>query len=344
MSIIIALSLAGFTAPPVADISQPVEFRDWIAVCNNVRDCEAIAAKPDTAQGVNWTLLVKRGAAPSDQPQISATPTFDFYDKPTSIRIDGRDSTFTLDQSGFLTSNPVLFLKAIARAKSAQVISADGEILGDLPVMGASASLRWIDNQQERVGTVTAIIATGSKPASAVPAPPRPPSIAQPNPSDTPPQKLGTAAIAAVKEAGECSDAPGEAEFYRLDKDHSVGIIPCDLGAYQVFAMVVIVDEAGEWSLAPIEQPRELNISYRLIEPWMYSGIVSADFASETRMLYEFAKGRGMADCGQSASWVWDGEIFRLASFNEMRECRGTAPGDWPSIWVTQNALLGQAR
>ncbi|KWV91554.1 DUF1176 domain-containing protein [Erythrobacter sp. YT30] len=339
-----ALLLTPPAAPPsIAEIPEPAEFGDWIVVCNNIRDCEAIAAKPDIATGSNWTLRTERGAGSLDEPTVSAAPSFDFYDKPTTIRIDGRNSTFAFDASGYLTSNPIPFLKAIARARSAQVIGPDGEVFGDLPVTGASAGLRWIDDQQKRVGTVTAIVANGTRPASAVPPTPRIPSIAQPNPSDAPARTLGKEAIAAVKEAGECSTAPGEAEFYRLDKDHSVGIIPCMLGAYQASAIIVIVDEAGDWSFAPIEQPRELSISYRPVEPWMYAGITTADYAPATRMLYEFAKGRGLADCGQSASWAWDGEMFRLASFNEMRECRGTPPGDWPSLWVTENAQMRAA-
>ncbi|MEL7198032.1 MAG: DUF1176 domain-containing protein [Pseudomonadota bacterium] len=342
MSILIALSLAA-ASPPIADIPQPVEFRDWIAVCNNLRDCEAIAAKPDTAQGSNWTLVVKRRAAASDKPEISATPSFDFYEKPTTIRIDGRKTHFALDKAGYLVSEPMAFLKAIARARSAQVIGEDGQVLGDLPVMGATASLRWIDDRQERVGTITAMVAGGTKPASAIPPPPRAPSIAQPDPSDAPARVLKPNDIAEIQKAGDCSRPVGKEAFFRLDANHSLGLIPCVLGAYQGFSMVVIVDEAGDWSFAPLEQPRKLDSTYRPIEPWMYSGVATAHFDSEKRILSEFARGRGLADCGQAAKWAWDGELFRLASFNEMRECRGTPPGDWPSLWVTENAQLSVA-
>lgn len=349
MPIILALSLAGTaastpaTSPPVADIPQPAAFGDWIVVCNNVRDCEAIAAKPDAASGSNWTLLVKRGAEASDKPEVSAAPSFDFYEKPTNIRIDGRSTEFTFGKSGYLTGHPIRFLKAIARARSAQVIGPDGGVLGDLPVMGAAAGMSWMDDQQKRAGTVTAVVASGAKPASKVPAPPRLPIITQPEPSDAPPRVLKPEAIAEIQKAGDCSRPVGNEEFFRLDAGHSLGLIPCVLGAYQGFSMAVIIDQAGDWSFAPLEQPRELKMTYRSIEPWMYSGVTTPDFASATRILSEFAKGRGMADCGQAAKWAWDGEIFRLASFNEMRECQGTPPGDWPSLWVTQNVRGGGA-
>lgn len=242
-----ALSGAQNTLPPLADIPQATYFRDWIAACNNVRDCEALASKPDMANGENWTLTIKRGPEASALPVISATPSFNYYEKPTRIRIDGRPTKFTLDEGGYLTSNPIPFLKAIARARSAEVVGIDGEVLGALPVMGATASLRWIDDQHKRAGTVTAILANASKPESAVPAPPQPPRIAQPEPSTVPAQTLDAKAIAAVKSEGDCSQAPGEPKFFRLDASHPMGLIPCMLGAYQASSMVVIIKEAGDW-------------------------------------------------------------------------------------------------
>ena len=52
------------------------------------------------------------------------------------------------------------------------------------------------------------------------------------------------------------------------------------------------------------------------------------------------AKGRGLADCGSSASWAWDGKMFRLASYQSLGLCRGAPPGTWLSRWQTANQPL----
>lgn len=88
---------------------------------------------------------------------------------------------------------------------------------------------------------------------------------------------------------------------------------------------------------APIEFPEQLPED---IDPyWQYS-ITEADYAEEDRLLREWAKGRGLADCGMSASWAWDGNAFRLTSYRSLDECRGAPPGTWLSRWQTANDPL----
>jgi hypothetical protein len=38
----------------------------------------------------------------------------------------------------------------------------------------------------------------------------------------------------------------------------------------------------------------------------------------------EWAKGRGIGDCGTAATYAWDRQSFRLVEQKEMSECRGT--------------------
>ena len=48
------------------------------------------------------------------------------------------------------------------------------------------------------------------------------------------------------------------------------------------------------------------------------------------------AKGRGFADCGFSASWIWSAGVFRLSSMNAQPLYGGAQPGDWPALYRTR--------
>jgi hypothetical protein len=49
--------------------------------------------------------------------------------------------------------------------------------------------------------------------------------------------------------------------------------------------------------------------------------------------LRTFNKGRGIGDCGDEESWIWDGKTFRLAEVKTMPHCRGVPGDDWPVIY-----------
>lgn len=342
MSVLIALalSLTGATniAPPVAPVPVPQSFKDWTASCDNGRDCQLFASSSDGAQDY-WFVHVTRKADAAAVPIVSIGPRFDGIDAPVRVVIDSQGRAFSFDAQGFLNTDAVPFLRAMARGFEAKVLDESGQLVARLPTSGASAALRWIDDAQEREGTVTALIARGDRPQNAVPAPPNLPTITPPPRSDKPARKLDETAIAAIKEADQCaSEGRWEVEFHRLDDAHSLGLIPCNFGAYQGWSLAVVIDENGIWSPAMNEQSRDWSQQYGTDLPWLTWAITTAHFAPEKRMLSEFSKGRGLADCGTASSWVWDGAMFRLASHNAMDECRGASPDAWPVLWRTTNA------
>jgi hypothetical protein len=57
------------------------------------------------------------------------------------------------------------------------------------------------------------------------------------------------------------------------------------------------------------------------------------EWDAEHATVFEAAKGRGLADCGSSTSWVFDGTDFRLAEASRMNRCAGGPPGDWPTVY-----------
>lgn len=337
------LAAASTALAPLAPVPPAAQFKDWSVACDNARRCEAVAAVEADPAGQTWVIHVVRSGSAEAAPRVEAAPVFGDPVAAAQVLIDGRAAPFGFDAEGQLTGDPAAFLAALARARKVEVAARGGAVIGTLPTSGAAAGLRWIDDRQKRAGTVTAIVARGRAPASAVPAVPPLPRIAQPPASAAPPRTLTPADVTAIRATGDCDgDVPPEAvaNTYRLDAAHTVGIVGCFMGAYQGPSVIVVIDEAGNWTPAVIERaeplPEEID-GY-----WQYV-LVSADYDPERRLLGEWAKGRGLADCGRSASWAWDGAVFRLASFAALDECRGARPGIWMSRWQTVNDSLGEA-
>ncbi|VFU11057.1 conserved protein of unknown function [Methylocella tundrae] len=93
--------------------------------------------------------------------------------KPLPARQDGDFVTATLTGDGARA-----FLEALRPAKTLTVQLIDGASTGDpaiISLAGSAAALLYMDAQQNRLGTVTALVQRGSAPASSVPAAPAPP-------------------------------------------------------------------------------------------------------------------------------------------------------------------------
>ncbi len=330
MSLVAAASLA------VAPVPEAAKFGDWVVACDNVRRCEAAGLPPDDGSDAEWTLHVSRGAGASDPPAVSALNPFKDVSGALQLRIDGRDTNFRFDTEGRATGDRMALLLAVAGAGRVEVMDTKAITVGTLPVVGASAALRWMDDRQKRAGTVTAILARGARPAADVPVAPALPRIQQPSLPSRPPKHLRPADVRAIQQlAGDLCDPERAApETYRLDSKHTLGIVGCLMGAYQGAALIVVIDENGDWEPAPIEQPQPPHDYW---EPYDAYLLTEADYLEKERLLFTAAKGRGIADCGSSASWAWDGHMFRLASYRALDECRGAPPGLWLSRWQTAN-------
>jgi hypothetical protein len=331
--------LVAAAAVAVAPTPQPAQFGNWIVACDNARHCEAIGQPrefPAANSGVNWTVHVARGADATASADVEAFPAFEEA-VPVRLRIDGKTSRFAFGANGEALGDAASLLLALAGARKVEAIDASGKVVGTIPVSGASAALRWMDDRQKRVGTVSALIARGSRPASDVPPPPPLPRIAQPPISQAPARTLSATYLREIWQRGDCDRESPDVETYRLDAAHSVGIVGCIQGAYQGSSLVVVIDETGRWRPAPIEQPAPLPEG---AEPYDAYMLTEAEYSDDARMLTMHAKGRGLADCGESASWVWDGKMFRLASYAALEECGGAPPETWLSRWQTANDPL----
>lgn len=102
------------------------------------------------------------------------------------------------------------------------------------------------------------------------------------------------------------------------------------MGAYQGSSVAFIAQRSG-------------SAQRRVVAPTPYFGaspddattdlFTEADFDPKTGTLTMFANGRGLADCGMSANWIWDGNAFRLSEMRLRDACGGMAAGNWPTLF-----------
>jgi hypothetical protein len=200
-----------------------------------------------------------------------------------------------------------------------------------ISLTGVVAAMLWMDDQQKRIGTVTALVGRGDKPATAVPPPPARPVVTAAKIPPGPKPDKATAAVVA-KARAVCEDkAIGESEdVTRLAVDQVMYWFPCKdkSGAYN-YLYGLIIDQRGKLREVEFKLPREIAASADGgVEMNMNPGF---DESTQTTTL--FNKGRGIADCGQSSEWAWDGRSFRMITSKQMPTCKGVAPSDWPVLY-----------
>jgi hypothetical protein len=201
---------------------------------------------------------------------------------------------------------------------------------------GAVASLLWIDDQQKRLDTVTAMVRRGAKPASAVPPQPKAPVIVAAKPSKTKAPEKHSAALLA-KGRALCGDDDKSSEIEEVNSLGSGQFLyqftcPGSSGAYNFVNVFLVGPAANLQALRPatFRRPPGAGVDGN-DEP--VAGVTNPMFNSETMTLTSFTKGRGYGDCGGEEEWVWDGKTFQLALERTMTECRRIPMDDWPVTW-----------
>jgi hypothetical protein len=228
------------------------------------------------------------------------------------------------------------FLFALPNGHTIEMKTVDG-LRHIISLNGVAAALLRIDDIQGRIGTQSALIRTGDKPASTVPEPLALPIIvAAKPPADVKadaelPQQLRNF-LQKTKKYDDCDDI---AE-HQLNKGDSVDVlsrtqalvgIQCIMGAYQGSKAFWIVENGDVTKATPVlfQFPGTSKKETMLME---------ADFDPSTASLSFFGKGRGIGDCGESGTYVWTGQSFELSTFALMEQCRGVMY--MPIIWQSQ--------
>jgi hypothetical protein len=340
---------------PDAAAADFKDFRDWLVVCDNLRNCSAYgfeADDPSTAY-----VSIERGGAPDATARITIAAD---VDENTKIALAFDDAALrglpagpiALDKGddvafGRVAINDQATVDAlIASLRKAQTLvvqridppggqKSDPET-SKISLSGAVAALLWIDEQQQRLGTATAFIRRGDRPASSIPPPPRaavihaarPPAGAAPRALPPAEARMLTAKAKELCSGDEHARLDGT---YRLSSDLSLYDFSCPdtSGAY---------NEASVFLIAPDGKPQAARPVKFVYPAGIPSGAaaagdaiaINASFDQDTMTLSTFDKGRGLADCGAAEDWVWDGKTFQLVLLRKMPRCKGVASDDWP--------------
>lgn len=325
--LILGTPLAGQSRAAAAD-KRVATFKDWVVACDNLRNCEAdgfTAPDEESMSRPNHMAILQlnRGGGPDDPVQATLQLMEDvpdgFEGKPLVLAVDERPLTSVRGAKDFsvtLSAAQVGPLLVAARNGTTLTLSLGDRELGVVSLAGLAAALRRMDDQQGRVGTVTAIVAKGAAPASSVPPRPaievvrRAPAFAQTGLSDRPP-----ASVKALVAKNDCDQDPawdgGYVRAYRLSADQVMWRVSCAGGVGAAEALLVVTDNKGG-------------------KPWMpFDGLISGGaYDPKTRLLGLYTRENRFGDCGEGGEWAWTGTAFVVVREMAMPVCRGQI--NWP--------------
>lgn len=318
----------GLTAGPAAAVDAG--FKDWWVACDNARECAAFGFSEDAFEGRAF-LKLARGAGAADPPTVEIMT--ELQAPAWTVRVDGKPIAGLAGlkrQDDRVRLTPVqsaALVSAIANGARLDVVG--GGETSEVSLAGSSAALRWLDDQQKRAGTVTALVAKGAKPASAVPPAPPLPLVRAGAPVSQSglPTRLPKPVQALVTECDDDIAERFEAEpiIARLSPGVVLYAPLCSAGAYNLIHTFILADEQGRGA-------HPANIRYANGEG-PTSDLMNVDFDPATQTLSNFEKGRGIGDCGSANTWIWTGKSFEPTGQSLMGECRGVAADDWPIVF-----------
>jgi hypothetical protein len=233
--------------------AESKNFRDWYAACDNLRDCSAYGLQAD--EPASAYMRVERGGAPSAPVRVTivaqanekTTVTLAFDDTALGGLPSGPVALepFSWDELGrVLIDDQAAVETIIASMRKAQTLvvsridppgakKSDPET-SEISMSGAVAALLWIDEQQQRLGTRTALIRRGDRSASSIPPQPKAPVVqaAKPLPANAAAAKTlspGEASALTAKAKALCGDDDETKleESARLDRGTSLYNFVC---------------------------------------------------------------------------------------------------------------------
>lgn len=312
---IMLLTLFALQAAAFATPTQPRLFRDWYVACDNTNRCQAAALMPGEEFDGLETGLLERGPGARDIATFYLTSP---ETAPASIRIDGRPVAATVAPTEaesdpglrVVPADPTAFLAAVQRGQWMELLDGAGTRTGRISLAGAAAAMLYMDEAQGRVGP---------------PAPPRPSPVVRLARTSEQPATLSDADLARLRRQSRCPSGDvgsGDVETGALGGGRTLVLLPCGAGAYNFSSVPYVATRAGRalrFVEAPFDIPldsveREEGHRYLVNAAWDQGGVTLSDFA----------KGRGLGDCGSRSRFGWDGARFRLIHREEMRECRGS--------------------
>lgn len=346
--LLVVVCLTLFTsAQSVASDNIPVQkvFKNWQVTCNNLNTCDIRNIDE------NLKVIFKRQAGPTGKltlniivPATKKVPVLWFDDKPFVLSANMWHPSEEGGAVFLVADNLELIQRWVKAAKNAHMISPTQDLQNGSSLAGLNAALLFVEDRQGRINNQSALLKMGSVGIDKVPSVP---VVAAPHPAVTNISPLihSDALIDAVIAANSgllkqeyCEINPENRQISSaqpLTENTALVMVNCGLGAYQSSSILFVT---------PRDKPAQAK---RLILPLPVAPdkgegtamsinlFTEVDYSPKEGVLFQSARGRGMADCGDSAKWIFDGKEFQLVSYNSQPSCSGGEPGDWPSIVAT---------
>ncbi|QFS40175.1 DUF1176 domain-containing protein [Burkholderia cepacia] len=335
-----AMPLAASAAPAREPGAPSYDtYKSWLVACDNGLTCEAKGLANGGETGADLRFI--RSAGPNGVLTVRLSVATNTSINLDDLRVD--DAPLRLDDSAWSekfddgiatlsTTRPAAVAAFVSRLRNGTKLQFGEDAGAYVPLDGMVAALLRIDDRQGRIGGTTALIRKGPAPASQVTPAPSLPVVPKrkitPQLSDQEEEHL-IARVKRIRDASSCEENASRylhEAAYALDKHNALVFLPCIMGAYQGSSDVFIAPRIGGGKPEPVKLPiPEGGFS----DP----SLVEPDFDPATGTLSTFGKGRGLADCGFQASWIWGGHAFRMSTVSQQKTCGGVQGGDWPTLY-----------
>lgn len=311
-------------------------YKDWTIGCDNTKRCTAIG-RGTVEFAIGAYVVVKREAGPAAVPAVEVVLPMDGPPAGVTLTIAADDpkagvlpkGTTAVDDNGYVRTRfsgdeAAAFVAAVRNASRLQVTPKPGgaDAASAVSLSGMSAALLKMDDVQGRVGTVTALVKAGQKPASAVPAAPALPVVAAVKLAEL----SGSGPKSLPREPAADTGCPEQSLEIGFSLGGSTALwgTCTSAGAYNFFYDFYVFDGAKQRPAVFPQPPGTGEASGSLTNPWL---------SDDGRAIGAFEKGRGLGDCGVLGSWAFDGKALQVVEYSMMGDCVGVSPDDWPVLW-----------
>lgn len=310
--------------------AQGFSHGDWELACDNTHTCRAAGYQRESDDNAVSVLLTRKagpGTPVEALAQLGSYGDEAAHQNPgqATLTIAGRPAgtvTFSGKTGEAVLSGAQVEALLKALVGTGEIVFSAGKTRWRLSGEGATAVLLKMDDLQGRVGTPGAIVRKGSAGEARVVAPAAPPQVQavrlQAARKDDAALALRIGKALQVG-ADDCADFAADDEapkVWRVDAHRVLVSSLCFRAAYN--------EGYGYW-IANDKPP---------YDPQMVA-TADEDFDPATGELVAASKGRGLGDCWERESWVWDGRAFVHASETTTGMCRLVAPGgpwDLPTL------------
>lgn len=330
-----------WTAPEV------MEFGDWSVACDNARDCTAVSVSRDYIKRIESSdagdyatpkLWVKRRAGPNEPVRVFIDTTVwgkaDTEPDVTTLHVyyecdgdcTGRAYPLKRIEAGRYELTPAhaaAFFAESAKSGRAATRYRNREIHGIATTTGMTAAMRYIDEAQERRGTVTAIYAKGNLSAKAVPAEPRRARVKIVRGVEQPITEPYDHTALNLKRSEYCpmfgdtnSDLP--VQRFKLTNGQALWAADCGSNPHHEKRIWMIETNQNRFEIFKLPRPEQGRPAELPILP-------NSDFDPGSGQITSYSGGM----CGWRRRWAWIGTAFEMVDSIEMPTCIDILPNQW---------------